>query len=146
MVAPFNNFYCKIWVGFCLNTGKRFVLEVLRPRERAYILLKRSTRDFQNSPPFERSACFYMTTNRNLECFHCFIFETDFLKNKNLFKKLEYTFLVQSANIESAIFPHKSALPEANIKTNRMGSAEWTYHKGRSFASNFVFLKIFFQS
>ena len=28
MVAPFANFYGKIWVGFCLNTGKRFVLEV----------------------------------------------------------------------------------------------------------------------
>ena len=24
MVAPFSKFYGKIWVGFCLNTGKRF--------------------------------------------------------------------------------------------------------------------------
>ena len=28
MVAPFANFYRKILVGFCLNTGKRFVLKV----------------------------------------------------------------------------------------------------------------------
>ena len=27
MVAPFNKFYGKIWVGFCLNTEKRFFLE-----------------------------------------------------------------------------------------------------------------------
>ena len=27
-VASFRNFYDKICVGFCLNTGQRFVLEV----------------------------------------------------------------------------------------------------------------------
>ena len=26
MVAPFNKFYCKIWVAFLLITGKRFSL------------------------------------------------------------------------------------------------------------------------
>ena len=26
MVAPFSKFYGKVWVGFCLNTGKRFFL------------------------------------------------------------------------------------------------------------------------
>ena len=69
-----------------------------------------------------------------------------FWKTKTFLKKLE-RFLVQSTNIESATFPHKTALPEANVKTNRMGSTKWTYHKGRSFASNyFIFLKILFQS
>ena len=32
MVAPyasFNNFYCQMLVGFCLNTEKRFFLELL---------------------------------------------------------------------------------------------------------------------
>ena len=28
MVAPSSKFYGKIWVGFCLNTGKHFFLEV----------------------------------------------------------------------------------------------------------------------
>ena len=50
-------FYGKIWVGFCLNTGKRF----------------------QNSPPFERSACFYVTISRNLKRFQYFNFETDLI-------------------------------------------------------------------
>ena len=34
---------------------------ILQPRERAQVRLKSGTRDFQNSPPFERSACFYVT-------------------------------------------------------------------------------------
>ena len=29
MVAPSTKFYCKFWVGFCVNTGKRFFLEIL---------------------------------------------------------------------------------------------------------------------
>ena len=64
-------------------------------------------------------------------------------KTKTFFEKLEYGCLVQSTKIESAIFSHKTALPKANAKTNRMGSTKWTYQKGRNLASNyFVFLKI----
>ena len=44
---------------------------------------KNSTRDFQNSPQFERSLCFYVT----MEIFN--VFDT-FLEN--IFKKLEYNF------------------------------------------------------
>ena len=43
--------------------------------------------DFQNSPPFERSACFYVTINGNFKHFQYFNFETDFLENENIFKK-----------------------------------------------------------
>ena len=65
MVAPISNFYSKIWVGFCLNTGKRFFLRgfILKPTERAKVLLKNGTRDFQNSPLFERLVCFYVTND-----------------------------------------------------------------------------------
>ena len=49
MVAPFSKFYNKIWVGFCLNTGKRFFVELsLKANERA-------------------SACFYVTISGNFE-------------------------------------------------------------------------------
>ena len=41
-------------------------------------------RDFQNSPPFERSACFYVTINVNFERFQFLNYETDFLENGNL--------------------------------------------------------------
>ena len=43
--------------------------------------------NFQNSPPFERSACFYETTTENFECFQCFNFETNFLKKPKPFSK-----------------------------------------------------------
>ena len=66
---------------------------------------------------------------------------------KIFLKKLECCFLVQSTKIENATFPHKTALPEANVKTNGVGSTKCTNHKGRSFASNyFIFSKILFQS
>ena len=39
---------------------------------------------------------------------------------KTFFKKLEYRFLVESTKIENASFPHKTAVSEANAKTNAM--------------------------
>ena len=54
---------------------------ILKPTERAYILLKKGTRDFQNRPPFERSLCFYVTITGNFAGFQYFNFETDFLEN-----------------------------------------------------------------
>ena len=70
-----------------------------------------------------------------------------FWKTKTFFKKLEYRFSVESTKIESAIFTHKTALPEANVKTNSMRRTKWTYYKERNFTSNyFIFLKILFQS
>ena len=87
-----------------------------------------------------------MTVTENLKRFQYFNFETDFLESEIFFKKLEYRFLVESTKIEKASFPYKTAVSEANVKTNRMVSTKWTYHKERSFASNyFIFLKILFQ-
>ena len=60
---------------------------ILKPTERAIILLQNSTRDFQNSPPFERSACFYVTISGNFERLQYFNYETNFLENENLFQK-----------------------------------------------------------
>ena len=69
-----------------------------------------------------------------------------FWKTKTFFKKLEYRFLVESAKIENASFPYKTAILEANVKIDRMVSTKWTYHKKSSFASNyFIYLKILFQ-
>ena len=69
-----------------------------------------------------------------------------FWKTKTFFKKLEYRFLVESTKIENASFPYKTAISEANVKTNRMVTTKWAYHRERSFASNyFIFLKALFQ-
>ena len=59
----------------------------MKPTERALFLLKDGTRDFQNSPPLERLAWFYITVNGNFECFQYFKSETDFLENENLLQK-----------------------------------------------------------
>ena len=43
--------------------------------------------DFQNRPPFERLACFYVTISESFKRFQHFNFETNFLENENLFQK-----------------------------------------------------------
>ena len=69
-----------------------------------------------------------------------------FWKTKTFIQKLEYRFLVDSIKIENASFPYKTAILESNVKTKRMVSTQWTYHKERSFTSNyFISLEIFFQ-
>ena len=61
--------------------------------------------------------------------FNTLILKQIFWKTKNFFEKLEYHFLVKTTKIESTSFPFKTALPEANVKTNRMVTTKWTYPK-----------------
>ena len=65
-----------------------------------------------------------------------------FSKTQTLFKKLEYPFFVEGTKIENTTFPYKTALSEANFKTNRMQIAKWPYNKEWSlllyFSENFV--------
>ena len=53
-----------------------------------------------------------------------FNFEVHFLENTNLFKKLEYNFLAKSIKIENVSFSYKTAMSEANVKTNGMVSTK----------------------
>ena len=86
-----------------------------------------------------------MTISENFEHFQYFNFETDFLENENFFQKTGVPFLVERTKIEKASFPYKTAISEANVKTNRMVSTKWTYHKEWSFVSHyFIFLKTLF--
>ena len=78
--------------------------------------------------------------------FNTLILKQIFWKTKTFFKKLKKRSLVENYKIENTIFPYKTTLSEANVKTNRMGSTKWTYYKKRSFAIKyFIFLKPFFQ-
>ena len=91
---------------------------------------------------FERLACFYVTISESFKRFQYFNFKTNFLENENL----EFHFLVETTKIENTSFSFKTALSEANVKTNRMVTTKWTYHKEWSFASNyFIFLENLFQ-
>ena len=61
MVAPFGKFYGKTWVSFCLNTGKRFFLEVLfSSQQKEHILWM---------------ACFYHITYIRQEMSRSFLLE-----------------------------------------------------------------------
>ena len=72
---------------------------------------KNGTRDFQNSPPFERSAL------EILKVFDTLTLKQIFWQTKTSFKKLEDCFSVGSTKIENAAFPCKTALPEADINS-----------------------------
>ena len=52
------------------------------------MLLKNGTKDFQNSPPFERLACFYVKISEIFKRFQYFNFETNFPENESLFQKI----------------------------------------------------------
>ena len=81
-----------------------------------------------------------------LNVFSTLFLKQVFWKTQTFFKKLEYRFLIESIEIENATFPYKTALQEASVKTNRMGSTKCIYHKERSFAGKyFIFLKFSFQ-
>ena len=62
-VAPSSKIYGKIWVGFCLNSEKRFFLERFhfKGNRKSIGSSKNGTRDFQNNLPFDRLVCFYVT-------------------------------------------------------------------------------------
>ena len=90
--------------------------------------------DFQISPQFERWHVFTGRFER---------FKQIFWKTETFFKKLEYRFLVESTNVENAIFQYKVGLSRTNVKTNSMGSVNWTYHKEQSCSSKyFIVLKM----
>ena len=75
------------------------------------------------------------------------------MKALNVFNTLTFTVQIfwkatflEATKIENTSFPFKTALSEANVKTNRMATTKWTYHKEWSFASNyFTFLENLFQ-
>ena len=54
---------------------------ILKSPKRALVRLKNSSKYFQNSPMFNRSACFYVTITGKFESFEYFYFETNFPKN-----------------------------------------------------------------
>lgn len=58
----------------------------------------------------------------------------------NSIKPNEHDFLVESTNTEKRTFPDKTALPEADVKTNRMrGAQNGPNHKEWSLVSNLLF-------
>ena len=57
---------------------------------------------------------------------------------KTFFEKLKYRFSVEATKIKNTSFSFKTVLSEVNVKTNRMATTKWIYHKEWSFASNYL--------
>ena len=98
MIAPFANFYGKIWVGFCLNTGKHFAIS--EPWERVWILLRKIPGVFKIAFGL-RNWHVFMWQPLEILNITTLCVKLIFCKTKTLFKKLEYRFLVQITKIES---------------------------------------------
>ena len=63
-------FTAKFELVFVLTFENDFLrVFILKPTERAQILQKNGTKDFQNSLPFERSACFFVTISESFKRF-----------------------------------------------------------------------------
>ena len=73
-----------------------------------------------------------------LNVFNALILKQIFWKTQTLFKKLEYSFLV-----ENSTFPYKTALSEAYINTNRMRNTKWTITKNGGLLVATFFLENF---
>ena len=135
MVASASNFYSETWVGFSLKIRKSSQFKANR---KSVVSSKNGTRDFQNSLPFERSACFFMWQSVKVSnVFNTSTLKQIFWKTKTFFKNLEYRFLVEITKIENTSFQFKTALSEDNVKANSMATTKWTYRKEWSFASKY---------
>ena len=72
-----------------------------------------------------------------MHVFNALTLKAMFSKTKTVFEKLEYQVLVEDTRNLNGTFLYKTVLSEANAKKNRMGSTRLTYHKERSFSSNY---------
>ena len=65
---------------------------IFKPTERPYVPLKNGARNFRNSSPFKRLACFYVTITGDCERFTTLALKQVFLKTKTFCRKLECRF------------------------------------------------------
>ena len=75
-----------------------------------------------------------MAISGDFERFNTLTLLQVFWKTKSVSKKLEYRFLVETTKIENTSFLFKTAQSEADVKTDRMATTKWTYHKEWCFA------------
>ena len=92
----------------------------MKPTERGKVLLNTVPGIFKIALHLKNEHVFMWQSVKILRIFNTLTLKRIFSKTKKFFKKLEYCFFVESINIENASFPHKTALSEANVKTNRM--------------------------
>ena len=88
MVAPFNSLIANFELVCVLTLENAFPERLHFKANRSSIdFLKNSTKDFQNSPEFKRSAYLHLKISGKFKDSQYFNLEKDFLKNENLFQK-----------------------------------------------------------
>ena len=133
MVAPFSKFYGKIWVSFCLNTGKGCFLEVSfssQQKERHRFFYKTVLGIFKIALRLKDRHVFMWRLVKISNIFSALTLKQIFQKTKTFFKNLKYRYLVERTTIVNASFPYEAAISKANVKKNRMVTTKLTYHKG----------------
>ena len=126
MVSSFSKLYGKIWVGFCVNNGKRFFLEITLGIFKIALRL----RDWH---------LFIWQSVKILNDLNTLTLRQIFWKTNTFVQKTGVPFLIGSTKFENASFSNETVILETNIKTNNMITTKWTYHKERSFSSNNFF-------
>lgn len=120
-----NNFYGKLWVGFCLKTGKYLFVSLFVFISRFHFKNNRKSIFkiviFKVALPLRD--WYVLTITRGFY----FDFEISFLENENLF--LKNCLLVETSKMKNVAFPYKNPLSKDNFKINRIESAKWTYKK-----------------
>ena len=114
----------------------------LKPKERAQVLLKTVLGNFKIALCLRDQHVLLWKSVKILNLFNNLTLKQILWKIKAFFKKTGVSFLVESTKIENASFPYKTAISEANGKTNSMGTTKWNTeqmdHKEQSFSSNYL--------
>ena len=112
MVAPFSKLYDKIWVGFCLNTGKHCSLEVsFKSQQKEYRFFYKTVLGiFKIALRLRDRHVFMWKSVKILNVFNILTLKQILPKTETFFKKLEYRFLVECSEIENDSFPYKTAI------------------------------------
>ena len=136
-----------LWKNTCLETGALPQINVCRnPENGRKTLYSEPFRIFKIPFHFRDRHIFMWQSVKVSNVFNILTLKQIFSKTKTFFKKLEYQFLVETTKTENTSFPFKTAVSEANFKTNRMATTKWIYHNEWSFTSNcFIFLENLFQ-
>ena len=83
-----SSFTAKFELAFGFTLENAFTLRFhFKVNSKSIVSSKQRCYGFLKGPSVERSACFYVTTTENFECFQYLNFATNFHENENLFRK-----------------------------------------------------------
>ena len=127
MAASLNMFYGKMWDCFVLTQENAFSWRFCFKANRKILWYPLKTvLGIFKTPPFKRSACFYVTDNHYVFwTFNTLTFNTLTLELLLFLQKLEYLLLVQRTNEWKRNISIQNCPSKAHVNTNWTGSTKW---------------------